>query len=320
MFFRDHIAVGAPGDDSPGSVSLYDAKAFELKRVLGAVEPRQYDFFGQSLAAHKRHLFVGVPGASEVHQFDTAGTLQSVIIGPQRPPEFGSALAASKGRLAVVSRESPPMVRVYDTDDQAMIWARSLPTDCGGIGIVAKGRHIAIGVGCAPAGTRRVMVFDIRTGAEVVEIEPPESGTAKRFGSSVALLPGVIVAGAPEFAKGAAFAFEIPSGRLLQTYRPAEQNVSQWQYFGSAVAMLRQWVAVSDSYYHGIGAVHLFDKRRGAPVAFLPYRIDAGYYGHTLGFIRNHLLVGSQGDPLDGYVDVLKIRRQVTGGPHVGSP
>jgi hypothetical protein len=123
------------------------------------------------------------------------------------------------------------------------------------------------------------------------------------FGVSLSL-DRVLVVGAPS-EDGMAYAVHPRAGRLLRTYRPDVEFPSDRFYFGTTVLTFGSWIAVTTP--SSSGSVYLYDWRTGRTVQQIGNPLfDNGHYDEALAASGDLLLIGSQGTPHDGYVDVLR--------------
>ncbi|HEV7732096.1 MAG TPA: hypothetical protein VGR62_08035 [Candidatus Binatia bacterium] len=316
---RHRVAIGAPGDDSTGAVVLYDARTLAWVTSLEAPGAHQYDFFGKSIAAVNGEFAIGAPGMAQIHLMTPDGRIRRTISAPgdvvganRSELEFGRVIAASHG-LVVTTVQSAyrpdetltrSMLYAFAADTGELRWAREISVRYPGI--VASGGWVAVGAPCRGCATRerRVYVFDVDTGRPVSQIAPPPGVDDELFGFSLTFARRHLLVGAPSGFGGGAYEYDVPSGRLLQTYRDAEETGPWPQYLGMTVTYDGRFVLVGAPSFVAPrpGAVYVFERSSGRIVQRLQGRFDDGHFGSVLGRAGRLLLVGS-GWPSHGYVE-----------------
>lgn len=136
---RHRVAIGAPGDDSTGAVTLYDTRT--LVRVSSKEAPgaQQYDLFGSSIAAVNGEFAVGAPGTAQIHLMTPDGRIRRTrsapgdVVGADRPGlQFGRVIAASHGLVVTTAQIAyradetliRPMWYAFAADTGDLRWGR----------------------------------------------------------------------------------------------------------------------------------------------------------------------------------------------------
>lgn len=99
-----HIAAGAPGDNSPGAVEVFEGATLAPVGRLTRLQPQTYDGFGQGLAAVGSDFIIGAPGVGEVSRVAVDGTIRWTIIRPGGgepiPPAWARRVSVGTSPLA----------------------------------------------------------------------------------------------------------------------------------------------------------------------------------------------------------------------------
>jgi hypothetical protein len=211
------LVVGAhnEGHNYSGSVHLFDRFEGDWKRTLVNPSPSSGELFGFSVAALGENVLVGdlsadtsVADAGAVYVFNSEGDLLRTIQSPRatRSEGFGFSIAATATVAQKIAIIGAPGVAFPGTTNQP--------------------------------GT--VYAIDLETGAPFHSWTSPEPSDEDLFGRSIAVDSQRVLIGAPyadvgaENA-GAAYLFDLATGRLLQTIH--NPTPLEHERFGFAVAL-----------------------------------------------------------------------------------
>jgi WD40 repeat protein len=267
---------------------------------LHAENPREYEHFGTSLAAHGDRIAICAsqdhhsnPGVGSVTVYD-ADTLEPLVEihaeGVTDDANFGFAIDLDGDYLIVgapgdsAPHEGSGSARIYDlaTGDLLHVLTAS-DAEAGaeyGSSVSILGAYALVG---APyqddAGDQRgaAYLYDVATGQELVKLTPTIPVDHAKFGFSVSLGPGVAVVGAPyddsdPAGRGAVYVFETPSGEVIRKVSPDDPAAQR--EFGYAVAMNNSDILVGDPSWsespgYEYGAAYVFDAATGEQSARL---------------------------------------------------
>ncbi len=285
------VVVGAPRDDTgaidAGVVKVFDAATGALLLVIPNPAPATGDQFGFSVAISGSRVVVGAP-------FDDAGAFEA---GGAYVFELGSASPTIP--VAVLAPASP---RQFDY--------------CGH-SVSISGARIAMG---APGGdtgagqSGKVVVFDVSSGVAVIAatIENPTPAHADRFGVSVALEGGRLVAGAngDSSGVGSAYLFDVAASPVLLATL-ANPDAAMFEFFGSSVALSGNRVVVGtpgdDTGASDGGSAYVFDVGVvpfGVVTLRNPAPVSGGYLGAAVAVSGSRVTVGARGNAPSGRGDV----------------
>jgi hypothetical protein len=274
----DIVVVGAPGVKKPvavrdrlgrttrtarqvGSAYTFDAKSGNFLAMVGPNESDIENFleFGASVAAQDEVIVVGAPLRSKVGAapVDRSKNTGAVYV-------FG----ARDGKL---------VRRIGPQGGFARRFGESVATD---------GRTMIVGApgGVANAGTRgEAFLYNFEDGSLLARLEAPRGDSCPSFGQSVAVDGQWAIVGAPRMETrgaghvGAAYVYEVPSGKLLAVLK-VDQS---WRSYGKGSlvdlivdrrqkdAKLGQSVAIVGPTVLAASAsgFHLFDASSGLRLA-----------------------------------------------------
>ncbi|GAB5496765.1 MAG: hypothetical protein Phyf2KO_18450 [Phycisphaerales bacterium] len=241
------VAVGAPGDDAHGSnsgaVYIFDASTGVLLHTLRASDANQADQFGSSIAIQDGIVAVGATydddngiDAGSVYIFDAVSgqELREIYaIDGAASDRFGDVIDIDSGVLAVgVPSHEHGGLRSgagYLIDlatgahlDKLLPAGRAFGEAIGGSisidnGIVCLGAWSNNDNG-NDSGT--AYLFDVSTGAEIVQLLPSDPADQDRFGISAAMGGGVVAVGAINntvgtLDSGSVYVFAVPQSDCL---------------------------------------------------------------------------------------------------------
>lgn len=295
------VVVGAPSADV-GSAQSFDAISGAPQQTFSS--PDDSASFGRAVAATATDILIGDAGVltddsgtafGVVYRFDPMGGLLGTFISPSPDASFafGSTIAVRDGELLV--RDTQAIDR-FDVASGALLG--TLPAPAGAstdFGLALAGNAAAVFVGDPTA--QRVYVFDAASGALLQTLSLPPGAAAGRFGTSLALLGGDLLVGAPG-GVGAVFQVEPVSAVIRATFDDPLGTPDVG--FGNAVAVLGDAVVVgapsvslSESGIHD-GAAFMFDAATQALIAVLaresPDFLDA--FGAALAPAAQQIFVG----------------------------
>jgi ketosteroid isomerase-like protein len=159
-------------------------------------------------------------------------------------------------------------------------------------------------------GAGAAYVFEERNGAweQVAKLLASDAQVGDKFGSSVAIDDGVIVAGAPDadpydFASGAAYVFERDGdGTWIETAKLIASDGSPLDTFGTSVAIDGGLIVIgafaADGVEPGQGKVYLFEKSGGQWVETAIITADDPAVADSFGFVEilgDTMLIGAKG-------------------------
>ena len=202
----DYAVIGAPDEDTYGVdagaiwVLRFDLVAKTVISTFRTMAPTTDlgDALGTSVAISGTMALVGAPGAAdaagEAHLFSITGPQHLVTLstGTSVPGDaFGTSVALCHG-LAIVGSPGVETVYVSRVDDGSLI---SEITGAGyGSSMAANGDFLLIGT--PTVGDGAVEVYHTGNGLHVATLTAPDAQAGYAFGTSVALLGNVVVAGA----------------------------------------------------------------------------------------------------------------------------
>ena len=202
----DYAVIGAPDEDTYGVdagaiwVLRFDLVAKTVISTFRTMAPTTDlgDALGTSVAISGTVALVGAPGAAEAageaHLFSITGPQHLVTLstGTSVPGDaFGTSVALCHG-LAIVGSPGVETVYVSRVDDGSLI---SEITGAGyGSSMAANGDFLLIGT--PTVGDGAVEVYHTGNGLHLATLTAPDAQAGYAFGSSVALLGNVVVAGA----------------------------------------------------------------------------------------------------------------------------
>lgn len=275
--------VGAPGEDAvrfdSGAAYLFDSFSGQQFYRLVPDDPSFDDEFGTSVAVAGEVALVGSPldddngtDSGSAYFFDVVSGSQTLKISPNDGEE-GDRFGAA----------------VALDNGLALIGASSERTDRSGTSYL----------------------FDVNTGAQLLELSPPDGGNADNFfGNAVALDGGIAVVGAfgdddKGGLSGAAYVFDAENGDLLHKLMPSSQ-FSSGHRFGLSVSISNGLIIVGSTGFQvdfmPSGAAFVYDALSGELLAeLISDDISSGdLFGSSVGIQNGIALVGAPGDDDNG--------------------
>ncbi|MEM7392948.1 MAG: PQQ-binding-like beta-propeller repeat protein [Verrucomicrobiota bacterium] len=227
----NRILVGATGDDDRGSDTgaayLFETSTGTELRKLLAVDSVAGDNVGGAVAASASLGLVGAPGHDQpavnsgaVYVFDLVSGQELRKLTPSNPVaqrRFGSRVDLD-GSIAIISGDRGNAVYLFDVRTGQELANLAVPAEVGpadlfGSDVRISGDLAVIGAAQHDLNGERdrgvFYIYDIRTGAQVARHEASDGMAEDRFGDTLGIDEGVIVAGA-SFAEdliGAAYIF-----------------------------------------------------------------------------------------------------------------
>jgi len=180
---RDQVLVAGFNEDYPGAASFYDLATGTPAATLISPEPSDNDGFGYRVAASRRLAVVasGVPAAVRV--YDGRRRLLGALDGCG----WTAALAMRGRRIAALSE-----CGIVVADWPRRRWTLDLPAGAGfGGALATDGDRVFVGA------ADRVVALDAVTGATLWTATAPEGSADDGFGTSLALVGGLLLVGAP---------------------------------------------------------------------------------------------------------------------------
>jgi hypothetical protein len=288
---RDHLVVGASGDDTTaGSVYLFKKAGggWVEKLKLVASDREQYDYFGSAVAIQKKRIVVAAPqdndlgyhsGSVYVYTADGAHGFSETKLHAADGVEnqlFGwNAVAILGNRIAIGARfdntagYAAGAAYIFGLSDGAWVQEAKLISDdihafdIFGSAVAIGGRSVAVGaLGAQTDGVRvgAVYVFELDGGnwvqqAKLVTHDPDELDF---FGSSVAMTRdgSRIISGATEDeGAGSAYIFRRDGDTWVEE---AKLSGDGYGSFGTSVAINFPYCAIGAPFYGTAGATYLF--------------------------------------------------------------
>ncbi len=337
----ERIAVGAPhaksnGHRKAGAVLLFDRKSLGFLRKVEAPEPADDALFGFSIDLQGDRLVVGsvgrvvegakLAGAAYLFDANTGRLLHEFVESPPREKaEFGSAVALAGGDAIIGSPASEvlgksragiayrfsgatgELVRSFHlptpTENLVMGQALAVAADA-----LLLGAPAATVTGVAHAGS--VFAFDPNTAKLTRTLHEPEPSSGSTFGAAIDTDGKLAVIGAPNALDraGAAYVYDLATGAVVHELHEAV-HLEDGGMFGYSVALLEDAVAVGAPHtavkgIPGSGAVYLFDRTTGKPIARLTVQpIGGADLGISVGAgSGSEYVSGAQGGPKGGTV------------------
>lgn len=251
--------------------------------------------FGAAVAIRPLRQIVGAPAASAAGELSGAAFIYDAPSGRllhalapegKRPgARFGSAVGLDSRRAIVGAPtddgedERSGSASIYDLVSGALLirFTRvgGAPDDLLGSAVAIDGRFAAIG---APGvdGSGACFVLDVSSGKLVHELRADDAAKGDEFGGAVGLHGSLLVVGsraadASGEDSGAAYVFDLESGKQIATLTPSDG--AAFDGFGSAVAIDGERVLVGAPYDDDdgeeSGSAYVFDASTGTQLAKL---------------------------------------------------
>jgi hypothetical protein len=170
---------------------------------------------------------------------------------------------------------------------------------------------LAICGGGEAGGPGAAFVFDVQTGAQLLDLRPSDGTAGDQFGGSVAIDGGLALVGAPYdddlgINSGSAYLFDAWTGQRLAKFVPSDGHFKD--RFGTTVALDGRFALISAPYDNDngkdSGSVYVFDTATGQQISkLLPSDGKAGFlFGFELAIDGGLALVGSPDTTSGGYI------------------
>jgi outer membrane protein assembly factor BamB len=268
----NYALVGSIYDDDMGTQSgsayVFDATTGTQLRKLTALDGRQGDNFGVSLALSGKTALIGS------WQDDDLGT------------QAGSAYLFDVETGAQLHRLNPTDAAAFDFFGLSVALS-------GNLALVGSYQQDSLGNNAGAA-----YLFDVTTGAQLRKFTASDGAAGDRFGTSVAISDDYALIGSPhnDGSKGSAYLFDLRTGQQVHKY--AANPASYGYLFGHTVALSGDRVAISrfsELEDHGVrDHAYLFDtagEQLGKFSASDGHPTDGFALSLALG--ANHLVVTS---------------------------
>lgn len=295
-FEPDALKFATTPPQAVGRVFIYTTETSTPTRILNDPAPFGEDEFGGALGASQRHIFVGAPGK----------------------------------KLGV--KDKSGVAYIFDaptTDSSSILPAFTalnyLPNSFDRLGASVAGfrRFFAAG---APSAldqgiqSGRVDVYDMKTRLFKFTLVSPTTGTEENtfFGSALAMNNSRLIVSEPGASVGApragvAHVFNVRKGALLRTLtNPAPEEDDS---FSTAVAIRGQRVAIGapGKAVGGAaraGAVFIYNAANGRLLRAIPNPAPnpGDFFGATVAFTKNNIVIGCPQDNGIGSVFIFRVR------------
>lgn len=289
---ENRVIAGAPSLTQtryvPGAAYIFDSHTGDELFKLQASDAHIADYFGSSVASNDSLTLIGAPRQNNsgivggaAYLFDhTKGTelLKITADIPRDYDSFGASVAIA-GNLAVIGAPNTDSdiidsgsAYVFDlatgTQLHELKALDSTPGDLFGSHIAMSDRYAVVGApitGSIRDQPGSAYVFDLITGNQIYKFTASDVKTNDAFGSSVSISGDLVIVGAVlensnVSGSGAAYVFDLTTGKKI--LKLTAYDSSQWQQFGSAVAIHNQSVVIGAYGDAGAGArsgaVYLF--------------------------------------------------------------
>lgn len=330
------IVVGdldSPRGATNGSVWIYNAETGTLIRWLHPTDGTWMDHFGRAIDVRDGLLAVGAPG--DHRQADEAGSVYLFQVGTWSQQakfytnsgvtrqHFGSSVAMGDGLLVSGApgdsfRGDQGRAYIFDltTYEQRSVL---VPLDAAGgaeFGFAVDISHGVIAIGAPgdnPRGSNSgsVYLFDAATGVELAKIIPDDVSGGDRFGTSVAVANGLIVAGAPGDdgdgnASGVVYVFDLATQTQVALLASADRQ--QGDEFGHALDVSGEVLVVGapreSSYADDSGSAYLFHLGSGTQLAKIQASDGTArdYFGEAVGIDGGVAVAGARADTIQGEI------------------
>jgi hypothetical protein len=254
------VLVGDPGNPFASSRPSGAAYVFDVVSggELARLQPNESfpgDEFGFGINLHDELAIIGAPnyqtGTGAAYLFDLVSGEQLQRFVPDDPlfgSDFGADVAVSD-QYAVVGAPGnfeflglvPGAAYVFDVRTGQQL--RKLQPDDRfggdefGFDVALDGNLAIIGAPDGGAGEGAAYLFDVATGQQIRKLVPEVSQVGNNFGASVDIDGNTILIGASALDRkdvwGAAYAFDVTTGRQLELLRPSD--LQSQDSFGESV-------------------------------------------------------------------------------------
>ena len=282
LVIGDHLGDGIV--PRTGVVHVYDLETRRFVHRLALADGEERDFYGVSVAAHKRTILVGAQGHGEprggILKTGAAYAYDAVtgdLIYELIPADAEAGWAVGAGGLAL--------------NDEIMLVS-------------------ATGADGYSEDSGAVYIFDRATGAEVQRLIAPVSGRYPAFGTDLdfqgdRLLVSAAGASSGYNEEGAAFLFDLSTGEFLTELTTSLPK--PWSRFGQAVAIDgSRMVVAAPGYTHvpscppGRVAVYDVESTQEQHVFEAWDGFPANYLGRSIDLVEGLVLVGAPMDTFRG--------------------
>ncbi|MBN2477231.1 MAG: tandem-95 repeat protein [Pirellulales bacterium] len=292
-----------------------------LLRTFLEPAPDPGGLFGIAAAAVGDCVLVGAGNAGVAYLFD--GNTRDLLQTFRNPAaasagRFGYTVAAIGDDVLVGAPAEPPYAAADEgvyrfdgtTGELRLVLHNPTPdaADLFGCSVLAVGGNVLVGAAGDDTGAENagaVYLFDGATGRQLATFRAPVPSADAAFGVCLAVMGQNVLIGAPGAdvggsRAGAAYLFDLTTGRLLQTFfnpMPAETDE-----FGRVIAVSGSRVVVGapndDTAAPDAGAVYLFDAVTGELLRTLqkPTPAACDHFGRRVAVLGGNVLVAAPDD------------------------
>lgn len=341
------IVMGEPDngqlENLGGAVHVFDARTGRLVRRIFSSDLSPGDGFGSSVSVWGNRLLVGAPH-HEVQSLGSSGAayLFDLVTGRQLAKlvptvsenlaRFGHAVCLSD-RFATIGAPGATggaagsgAVFLFDAKTfQAIVLPTSpsmpnepfqpngqVPGDVFGHSVAQCGALLLVGDPGANGANGRVFLFDINTGLRLRTWENPGGANLAEFGTSVALVGGKALIGAPNddeggLEAGAAYLFDVITGQLLvgKLTGAAGDGLGESVSLSGNLALIGARSADGASANSGTAFLHAVDSGNLLGVLQPADGSTNDDFGAAVSICGHLAVVGAPGaEGIDGTVDV----------------
>lgn len=276
--------------------------------------------FGLSVAVSDGRVIAGAACplsdcTGEAHLFDVeSGNLVRSFVDPADAigRRFGVRVALNDRWLVIAAPSNIAVnqstVHIYSADTLLPVRTLSSPVPAEsllfGWSVALDGNRLLVG---DRANGGQVFLFDLASGAVLLQLTNPGGRFTGLFGQAMALQEDEIFIGSPDFDtfassgdEGRVYRYRASSGALLGLYD--SPTPSAGRNFGAAIDVEGNQLLVGSGGGSKTGQAHLFAIESGDLLQTLvdPSPSTLGAFGRTVAFSGDRLLVGSQ--TLEAYV------------------
>lgn len=314
-----YALVSAPrapdNQDRPtGVVYIHDTSNWMQIATITRPEATAFDAFGSAIAIDGNTAIIGAPwhdrdatdsGTAYIYDIETRTRRHELAHEGNAlfSYEFGTSVDIA-GQYAIVgTNHGSDIARafIYDTNTGQRL--RTLepddPSEVLFTGPVAIDGNTALAT-ITRDGERRVLVFDADTGTQRHELQPDQSGIARRFGDAIDIHHNIIVVGSNlsdyngvASNHGVAYIFDAVTGQQQQRIDPPERVSSG--FFGVSVAVKDDTILIGSGIQGG--TAYTFNAESGQRIATLrPMQVSGNQFGRATALHDDQAIVGN---PMD---------------------
>ncbi|MCH7701135.1 MAG: hypothetical protein IID37_05565 [Planctomycetes bacterium] len=318
----DRLAVGAPNDDSEGSVRVFELDGtqwIETAKIAGS-NGHSGDAFGTAVALVGDLLVVGAPldvdgwGSAYIFRYDGSSWIQEQKLfqahDGAETDGLGTAVAIV-GETVLVGVPGQQVVRVFGHDGESWIEQQTLIPDSQNVpwgfggSVAAYDDVVVIGAEYESEGTDystgAAYVFRLDGAAWVQEqrLSAPEPTIWDQFGAAVAIDMDIIMIGSPgedDLASdaGAVYVLEYEGSQWTQYSVLFGSQTSNNDEFGSSLAVLGGRAVVAEASDSSSGRTYVFqlvDADWGEEQLLEP--LDSDWFGSSVALTDDFAIVGA---------------------------